>query len=647
MKFNIAVTRDLPSSYTYFFDQELDIGQLVSVDFRNKDAIGVVIDNIGSDFEGKLKKISLVLPYRIPEAYIKFAQFVANYNLIRIGSVYSMIVPFSTDSILLPEKNVKIPKIPQVLDVVLNIEQSQAVSKIMEGEDQFKTFLLHGITGSGKTEVFLEVAKNIINSGKKNQILILVPEIALSNELAKKVSARLGCEVFIWHNSVSKSKKLNIWKKAITGQKLVIVGARSAMFVPFANLGLIVIDEEHDMSFKQNETAIYNARDMAIYLGFSLNIPVILSSATPSVESYNNAKIGKYEYIKLNSRYFENAILPTITIDDLRKEKLVGSLSEYSRKEIRECLDQGKQALIFVNRRGHTPKILCKSCGERVTCPACSAWLCYHMESQEFVCHYCGFRTNFKKNCEHCGGQTLAGIGAGIEKVFEECAELFPKARLMMLSSDTINTPNKISKAIDMIKNNEVDIILGTQIVAKGHNFNSLNLVVVTCVDAMLYGDDFRAIEKAFQMLYQVSGRAGRTGDSQSKVIIQTYNPDGYIMKILENNDIEKLYETEIKNRKLTGMPPFGKMIGITISALSEREVNDFAKRLMMSMPRKQGIKILGPIQPAIYKLRSRYRLKILIVSKMQLQGYVSGIKLLQNPPKNIKISIDVDPQEM
>ena len=647
LKYSVVVTRDLNNSYTYCYDQELDIGQIVSVDFRNSCATGVVVDNVGSDFDGKLKKIALVLPYQIPEPYIKFAKFVSEYNLIRIGTVCSMIVPFSTDAILVPEKTLRIPKITPEAPVILNDEQRSAVSEILKYQNTFKTILLHGITGSGKTEVFLEVAKDVMSADGSNQILILVPEIALSNELAKKVASRLDCEVYIWHNTVSKSKKLNIWKKAIDGQRMVIVGARSAMFIPFSKLGLIIIDEEHDTSFKQSETAIYNARDMAIYLGYTLNIPVILSSATPSIESYCNAINGKYEYIKLSSRYHKNATLPAISIDDLRQEKQTGTLSDYSRREIQTCLEQGNQALIFVNRRGHTPKVLCRSCGERVTCPGCSAWLCYHLNTKELVCHYCDFRTNAKNLCQHCGEASLVGIGAGIEKVQEECLELFPNARLLVLSSDTINTPNKIAKAIELIKNNEVDIILGTQIVAKGHNFNHLSLVVVTCIDAMLYGDDFRAIEKTFQLLYQVSGRAGRTGDSQGKVIIQTYNPDDYIMQILENNDTDRFYETEIQNRRMTKMPPFGKMVAITLSALSEQEVESFAKRLIANMPKSPNVKILGPIQPAIYKIRSRYRLKILVLSQSPLQQYISSIKLLQSPPKNIKLTVDIDPYEI
>lgn len=647
LKYSVVVTRDLNAAYTYCYDQELDIGQILSVDFRNSDATGVVVDNAGSDFDGKIKKIALVLPYKIPETYIKFAKFVSEYNLIRLGTVYSMIVPFSTDAILVPEKPTKTTKIAPETPVTLNDEQQFAVSEILRYKNKFKTILLHGITGSGKTEVFLEVAKDILNSGEKNQILILVPEIALSNELAKKVASRLDCEVYIWHNTVAKTKKLNIWKKAIDGQRMVIVGARSAMFIPFAQLRLIIIDEEHDMSFKQSETAIYNARDMAIYLGYTLNIPVILSSATPSIESYYNAINGKYEYIKLSSRYHKHATLPAISVDDLRQENQSGTLSEYSRREIQACLENGKQALIFVNRRGHTPKVLCRSCGERVTCPGCSAWLCYHMDTKELVCHYCDFRTNAKNVCTNCGDRSLVGIGAGIEKVQEECAELFPNARILVLSSDTINTPNKIAKAIEQIKNNEVDIILGTQIVAKGHNFDSLSLVIVTCIDAMLYGDDFRAMEKTFQILYQVAGRAGRTGDTQGKVIIQTYNPDDYIMQILGNNDISRFYETEIQNRRITKMPPFGKMVSITLSALSEKEVEYFAKRLISTMPKSPNIKILGPIQPSIYKIRSRYRLKILVLSQVSLQQYISSIELLQSPPRNIRITVDIDPQEL
>ena len=645
LNYSIAVGRDLDGAFTYTSSHDLELGQLVLVDFRGKETVGLVIDRGKADFDGKLKDIAFILPYKIPAPYLQFAKFAADYNLIKFGNVFKLMAPFSADAILAPEKEPRERNVENPQDVILNKEQSDAVEKICCYIGEFKTVLLHGITGSGKTEVFLEVAKKILERGYQ-QILILVPEVALSSELSQKVASRLGCDVFTWHHTVSPSRKLNIWKKAINGDKMIVVGARSALFIPFENLGGIIIDEEHDGSFKQNETTIYNARDMAIYLGYCKNIPVILSSATPSVESYNNVISGKYEYVKLKSRYFENATLPSVIINDLKKEKLSGTLSEYSIMEIRECMRAKKQALIFINRRGHTPKILCRSCGERVTCPACSTWLCYHHNTSELVCHYCGHRSAVRNLCSSCKSPALIGVGSGIEKVYEECLELFPNARIMMFSSDTASTPNRISKAIAQIKNGEVDIILGTQIVAKGHNFDNLNLVVVTCVDAMLYGEDFRSIEKAFQTLYQVSGRAGRVGNTGSKVIIQTYNPDEKLMTILEKNDVEQLYSLELQNRKLTGMPPFGKMASITISALSENEVKKFTQQLLRSMPHIPGIKVLGAIQPSLYKLNSRYRLKILLLSQSGLQSYIKSIDALSKIPRNIKVSIDITPHD-
>jgi primosomal protein N' (replication factor Y) len=603
--------------------------------------MGVVVHSQGSEFSGKIKEIVSILPYTIPEQYVNFARFVSDYNISSIGMVLKLVIPFSIDAVLSPDKASK-PFSRKCREVELSTAQSNAAQEIAKFLDCFRTILLHGITGSGKTEIFVEVARRLL----PKQILILVPEVALSNELARKVAERLGIDVFIWHNSISKAKKLHIWRRAISGEPMAVVGARSALFIPFANLGIIIIDEEHDGSFKQNETPTYNARDMAIYLGQCLVIPVILSSATPSVESYNNAKSGKYEYITLQSRYFKDAKLPSVTIHDLRKEKMDGSLSKYAIEKIYQYLKLKKQVLIFVNRRGHTPKVLCKSCGWKVTCPGCSTWLCYHQHSDEFVCHYCGYRTSTKRVCEECGNQNLIGIGTGIEKVYEECAGLFGDAKIAILSSDTMNTPNKIGNTISAIKNNDVDIILGTQIVAKGHNFNSLNLVVVTCIDTMLYGDDFRSIERAFQTLSQVSGRAGRSGEVEAEVIVQTYCPNDELMKIIHNNDIERMYTLEIQNRKLVGMPPFSRMASILVSALSEKEATACANKLVKNAPEIRGIKILGPIQPNIFKLRSRYRTRIIVISHIKLQEYVKNWVFSCKIPYNVKVSIDVDPYD-
>ncbi|MDR1289399.1 MAG: primosomal protein N' [Holosporales bacterium] len=655
MKYGVAVFLNIDKVYTYSHGELLDIGQIVVVPVRNTEVMGIVVQAIDqpAEYEAKnlenIKSISSVLPYSIPEPYIVFAQFVADYNLNAIGMVLKLIAPFSIDAILSLDsqsKNSEKGRDKSASEVKLNAPQQSAAEQIIRLSNGFKTFLIHGITGSGKTEVFLEVARSRLCVEKAaRQILILVPEVALSGELAKKVAARLGIEVFIWHNSISKSKKLRIWRMAIGGESIAVVGARSALFIPFQNLGIIIVDEEHDSSFKQDETTMYNARDMAVYLGLCLEIPVILSSATPSVESYNNAKTGKYEYIKLSSRYFEKAKLAEVTIHDLRKEKkLSGCLSTYAIEKIFECLRAKSQVLIFVNRRGHTPKVLCKSCGWKVTCPGCSTWLCYHQSTAEFVCHYCGYRTYLRNSCEECGSTSLVGVGIGIEKAHEECQKLFPDARILILSSDTMNTPNKIAKAIEEIKKRNVDIILGTQIVAKGHNFDALNLVVVTCIDAMLYGEDFRSLERAYQLLYQVSGRAGRTGECGSEVIIQTFCPNDELMKIVKNNDIERMYTLEIRNRQLLKIPPFWNMVSITMSALSEKEVADFAGKLAIKAPRRRDVKIIGPLQPVIFKLRSRYRLRLIAVSSGRLQDYIREWILSTRLLGYIKLTIDVDP---
>ncbi|MDR1476409.1 MAG: primosomal protein N' [Holosporales bacterium] len=653
MKYGVAILLNLNKVYTYSHSESIEKGQLVAVPLRNREILGIVVDIYPEDASsdcppGKpIKPISSLLPYSIPESYISFAEFVSDYYLNSIGGILKLVVPFSIDALLSQENPPKI-QTREVSKIELNADQLNAVDKIIQrATNGFRTTLLHGITGSGKTEVFLEIAKNRMPAdGIGHQILILVPEVSLSSELSKKVADRIGIEVFIWHNSISKSKKLKIWRMAVSGKSIAVVGARSALFIPFQNLGTIIVDEEHDSSLKQNESPIYNARDMAVYLGRHLGIPVLLSSATPSIESYNNAQSGKYEYIKLSSRYFENAKLPEVTINDLRKEKLDGCLSKYAIEKIHEYLHAEKQILIFVNRRGHTPKVLCKACGWKVTCPGCSAWLCYHHHSSEFICHYCGYKTYIRQACEECGSQKLVGIGIGIEKAYEECKQLFPEARISILSSDTMNTPNKISKAIEDIKRKRIDIILGTQIVAKGHNFDALNLVVITCIDAMMYGEDFRSLERAFQTLYQVSGRAGRTGDSRAEVVIQTYCPNDELMKIIKNNDIERMYTLEIRNRQLLKMPPFGNMASITMSALSEKEVVNFAKELVSKAPKLRGVKILGPLYPVIFKIRSRYRLRIIAIQKGQLQGYIRSW-ILSNPiPRNIKLTIDIDPYD-
>jgi primosomal protein N' (replication factor Y) len=641
--YGVAVTLNLQNVYTYCSSSPLEIGQLVTVNFRNKEVIGIIVHDKFKDFSGRIKSISAILPYKMHNAYINFAKFMSNYNLISLGNVFKLLIPFNIDFILSPEKNVRSACYVKPTSVSLNNEQKEAVEILKKYSNTYKTILIHGITGSGKTEVFLEFIKQYALNA---QILIMVPEVALSNELAQKISGRCASDVFIWHNSISSSKKISIWRRALNGERMVVIGARSSLFIPFKNLRTIIIDEEHDSSFKQNDSPIYNARDMAIYLGYCLNIPVILSSATPSIESYNSAISGKYEHVKLHTRYFKNACLPQVYVDDLRKKETDGILSNSSINAIAKCLSSKKQALVFVNRRGHTPRILCRSCGWKVTCPSCSTWLCFHRRTSEFVCHYCGHIANVSSECSICGEKNLVGIGAGIEKVSEECERLFPEARIFIMSSDTLGTPQKISKAIELIKNAEVDLILGTQIVAKGHNFDKLDLVIVTCADAITYADDFRSVEKSFQMMNQVAGRAGRMNGENAKVIMQTYDPNDNIIKMFKDGDIDKFYEVEIKNRKLMTVPPFGKIANITISSLSEGRAVSFANELAGSAPKNREVKMIGPLEPVLYRIRSRYRMRITLLSTASLQGYIKSWIASKKMPSDIRMSIDIDPYD-
>jgi primosomal protein N' (replication factor Y) len=639
--YEVIVPLDVPSSFVYGYEEaDLPPGQLVIVNFRNRDTVGVICGE-NTDYDGQTKSISSILPYVINESYVHFAEFVAKYTMSTVGNIMRLIIPFSVEKILAPEKSIRAIETETAKDVELTADQKKAVEKIQRYQN--RPVLLHGVTGSGKTEVFLEVLRGM------NQALVMVPEISLSNELAKNVSSRLNIPVYIWHHSISPVKKRDIWKKAINGEKMIIVGARSSLFIPFSRLECMVIDEEQDSSFKQSEGVTYNARDMGVYLGHTIDIPVILSSATPSVETYNNAISGKYEYVVLKNRYFESARFPEVYIDDIRKQTLNGGiLSQYSVQTIKRCLGDGKQVLIFINRRGHTPRILCNSCGEKITCPSCDTWLCYHMSDNSMLCHYCGYRIKKITKCPKCQEETLVGIGIGIEKALKEIEKIFPESRILSLSSDNMNTPNKISKSIKMIKNHEVDIIIGTQIIAKGHNFMNLNTIVVTCVDSMLYGEDFRSTEKAFQITHQVAGRAGRSEHSGDNacVIFQTYNPDDKLLGLLSSDDLKGFYDLEINNRKLTNMPPFGRIISILISSFDKNKLDFFARELLKSAPPDRNVKVMGPITPNVFRLRNQYRLKFVILSKQLAQKYVSKWLGSVKIPRDIRMNVDVDPYE-
>ncbi len=576
MYYNIGIVRkNITNKYLYKSDINLVIGQLVIINFGTKNVIGIVLERIeNTNYNGSIKEIKDILQYIIPQGYVKFIELFAKYNLISLGTALQLIIPFTIDNINKLPRKLNSIKSNTKTEVILNAEQKLAVDSIWSNINKFNTTLLHGITGSGKTEVFLEIVKRLVINGA--QILILVPEIALSNSLAQLIASRCNMEVFIWHNSINITTKLYIWRKALNNEPIIVVGARSALFIPFTNLKFIVVDEEHELTFKQVNNPIYHARDMAVYLAYCLNIPIVLSSATPSMESYKNAIENKYNYVKLTSRFHINAKLPSIIINNMIGTSHQEIFSIETLNEINKYLKLKQQVLIFCNRRGYAPKRFCTKCGWKALCPACDTLLCYHCIDKVLRCHRCGYECTNINKCPKCCNPYLINMGIGIEKVYSECNRLFPSANIIMCSSDNMNTPNKIANIIHKITNNEVDIIIGTQILSKGHNFNNLNLVVIVDIDYMLYSEDFRALEHTFQLLNQVSGRAGRIGNIESKVIIQSYNPEA--LEIYNNSNQEVFYNKELNNRKLTNMPPYGYIASIEVSSKSETKALQFSE---------------------------------------------------------------------
>lgn len=641
MKIKIAIFNNINMLFTYKSEIDLPLGQIVMVNFHNKEVIGIVIEESFDSYDGPIKPIEYVLPYKIPEQYIKFAKFLSSYNMNALGPVLKLIEPFSLKNILKSQR-IKNTTLIEKEIALLSPYQEKVLSEV-KGliSEQKKPLLLHGITGSGKTEVFLKFIETFITD--TSQFLLLVPEIALSTELAQKVEKRAGIQTFIWHNSVTPSKKLTIWKKAINGEKIVVVGARSALFIPFLNLKAIIIDEEHDQSYKQDEAPFYNARDMSVALAQFSNIPIILSSATPSVETYHNAMQKKYHYVKMSQRFSEMAFLPAMVTCDMKKENNI--FNDYTISEIKKRLLQNKQTLIFINRRGFSSRILCNNCGKKVLCPGCSAWLSFHAHENSLVCHYCGFKTPLKKVCDSCG-EELISIGFGVEKCEAEVKRIFPDARVQYLSSDNMNTPNKINETIELIKNNKIDIIIGTQIIAKGHNFPDLDLAVILCIDDMFFGDDFRVRERAFQLIHQVSGRVGREKTEDALIILQTFDPNDEFLTMISDpkNDSSVFYESELCMRKKTLTPPFSKLAAIIISSFDEEDLISFAKKLRGAAPYSDTIKVYGPIPALIYKLRSRYRIRFLISGEKLLQQYISIWLNNLKIPSKIRISVDIDP---
>ena len=536
---------------------------------------------------------------------------------------------------------------PDFAQPKLSADQTEVADRFTAAvkAEEFAPFLLDGVTGSGKTETYFEPMAAALRMGK--QVLVLLPEIALTEAFLRRFEDRFGAAPIVWHSSLKSTERRRAWRAIASGDAQVVVGARSALFLPYRRLGLIVVDEAHEVSFKQDEGVRYNARDVAVMRGHFEKIPVILASATPALESLQMADSGIYEKVELPSR-FGGATLPDIDIVNLTEEKPERGrwLAPRLVEQMKLRLERGEQSLLFLNRRGYAPLTLCRNCGFRFQCPNCSAWLVEHRLSQRLSCHHCGHETQPPATCPECGEpDCLVACGPGVERIADEVAEIMPGARIAVVTSDTLNSPEKAADFVAKAEAGAIDVIVGTQLVTKGFHFPELTLVGVVDADLGLEGGDLRAAERTYQQVAQVAGRAGR-GAKPGEVLIQTRHPEAPVIAALAAGDRDAFYEAETEARRDAGAPPFGRWAAIIISSEDENEAKEAARAIGGTRPNLPDVAILGPAPAPMALLRGRYRYRLLINARRSaqlqdiLRDWLGALKF----PQGVRVAIDIDP---
>jgi primosomal protein N' (replication factor Y) len=533
----------------------------------------------------------------------------------------------------------------------LSADQTVAAATLTaQQDDGFVVTVLDGVTGSGKTEVYFEAIAAALARGR--QVLVLLPEIALSAQWLDRFAQRFGAAPAVWHSELTASQRRETWRAVAHGAARVVVGARSALFLPFAELGLIVVDEEHDSAFKQEDGVIYHARDMAVVRAQLGEFPIVLVSATPSLESVVNCNTGRYGRLHLPDRH-GGAVLPEISLIDLRRHKPPrlegigpGWLSPPLRQAVTETIAAGEQAMLFLNRRGYAPLTLCRACGHRLQCPRCTAWLVEHRLAGSLQCHHCGHRAALPETCPACqAAGTLAACGPGVERLAEEAAILFPQARMAVMASDTITGPSAATAMLAAVAAREIDVLIGTQIVAKGHHFPYLTLVGVVDADLGLFGGDLRAAERTYQLLHQVAGRAGRAAHA-GRVLIQTVEPEHPVMQALASGERDRFLDVEAQTRAAAGLPPFGRLAALILSDPDADRVDAACRALARAAPRVDGIAVFGPAPAPLAVLRGRHRRRFLIKAPRGVRPqpfvrqWLAAVKL----PSRTRLQIDIDP---
>jgi len=648
MKVPILIPNIFDHPFTYDSNSlNLDKGNYVIVPFGSTKITGIVWDKFEkAEKKFLIKKIEKKLDVpKMQGNMIDFLNWFSIYNIVPIGMCIRLTLLSKGAVENIPENSFnQYQKLNRNLKYKLNSEQEKCLSEIKKKGNKFNVHVLDGVTGSGKTLVYFNRLREIINRGY--QALIMLPEIGLTTQFKKRFIDFFGFEPAVWHSATSKKNKKIIWRGIVEKKIRVVVGARSSLFLPFAKLGIIIVDEEHDASYKQDEGIIYNARDMAVSRGSFEKIPVLLITSIPSVETFNNIINKKYSISKLKKRY-QDASMPNFEIINLNNKRISNKswLANETIEKVNYHLQKGDQVLFFLNRRGFAPFVICKKCYKKFLCPNCSVNLNYHKSKNFLLCHYCGYKTKLNKICKDNKPCEFIMCGPGVERIAEELEQKYPDKKIRIFSSDTLNKKKSSEDLIEKIENKKIDILVGTQLISKGFHFSKLNCIVVVDADFSSHGYDLRSAEKNIQLYHQLSGRAGREGLS-STIYFQTYTPNDETLLNISKKDPHKFLLNEIELRKRNKLPPFCRFISVIISGKKEKQAINEAIKVKNQITKDIKEEILGPVNAPIFKLNQKYRCRLLLRSKKNIliqKKLAKTLKKIKIIP-GIKLTVDVDP---
>ena len=643
MKAQVLLPKIFNFPFTYNSKVKTKIGDLVEVPFGSKKELGIIWKNSFTEPKHiKIKNINKKTDYSINKKLVDFIEWFSAYNMVPIGLALKMVIGSNDKFIKKDDKPIQLKTTKKKI-FTLNKEQLFALKFLENSKTNFDVSVLQGTTGSGKTLVYFERIKKIIQTDK--QALVLLPEIFLTNDFKTRFEDFFGFEPAIWHSKITPKQKRLIWKGIIRNKIKVLIGARSALLLPFNKLGIIIVDEEHDTSYKQDDGVIYNARDMAISRANFEKIPIHLVTSVPSIETYNNIQNKKYRYVKIFKR-FENFPLPKTKIINLNFNKIKDKfIANETIDLVKQYLSKNEQVLFFINRRGYAPYLICKKCGFKHICTNCSMYLTFHRIKNKAICHHCSYERQIKIKCKKKEFCDFIMYGPGVEKIFDEVKEIFPYKKINIFSSDYMKKKEEIKDLFKRITENKIDILIGTQMISKGFNFPKLNCIVVIDADFSGRGFDLRSTEKNIQLYHQLSGRAGRFS-AESLIIYQTLSPHDVTLNKLIKNKSEELLKNELLIRKKNKLPPFIRLIAIIVSSKERSLSLNGAREIKIKLNQIKDIEILGPIDSPLLKIKNNFRSRLLIRFSNQklMQSRVSNLLNNLKISSKIKLTVDVDP---